>query len=346
MSPPAHVESPAEADHLATEPGPGTPDITAVAVIGGGTMGSGIAQTIAQADVPVRLIERAEVELQRAMRLISERLDRAVDTARLSRTEADGVRAKITTATDYAAVAGVDLVVEAVFEDRSLKMDIFRAIAPLLGPRAILATNTSSISVTALGAATPHPERVVGMHFFNPVPVVPLVEIVLGLETSDETVARVSAFATRIGKTPVVVNDAPGFVANRVLMPMLNEAIFCLAEGVATRDAIDQIMKLGMAHPMGPLALADLIGLDVCLAILDVLHHDIGDDKFRPSPLLRKMVAAGKLGRKTGEGFYVYQSERRHVKRPNALTQEPDNEPGPSLRQQTADPHPGREAGT
>jgi 3-hydroxybutyryl-CoA dehydrogenase len=188
----------------------------------------------------------------------------------------------------------------------AVKQDVFGSLAAVVGDDAILASNTSSISVTALGSVVKRPERTIGMHFFNPVPAMTLVEVVRGLETSDTTVERTTAFARTLGKTPVVVNDVPGFVSNRVLMPMINEAVFCLSEGVATKEAIDTVMKLGMAHPMGPLALADLIGLDVCLAILEVLQRDLGEDKYRPAPLLRKLVSAGKLGKKSGEGFYVY----------------------------------------
>ena len=203
-------------------------------------------------------------------------------------------------------VSGVDLVIEAIVEDLAVKRSVFAQLDGLAKDSALLATNTSSISVTAIAAATSQPGRVVGLHFFNPVPVLPLVEVVRGLRTEEESVERAVAFATRLGKTPVVVNDAPGFVSNRVLMPMINEAVFALSEGVATRDAIDEVMKLGMSHPIGPLALADLIGLDVCLHILETLQADFGDDKYRPAPLMRRMVAAGRLGRKSGEGFYRY----------------------------------------
>lgn len=284
----------------------GVDRIQSAAVIGGGTMGSGIAQVIAQAGVPVVLVDRTDEDVERALNTIAGNLAKAVERGKLAPHDAEALRQRITPATNYAEVRNADLIVEAVFENFAVKRDVLQALIPHAKEGAIIATNTSSISVTALAAVWPHPERVIGMHFFNPVPVMQLVEVVQGLQTSSGVTERITAFARRIGKTPVTVADSPGFVSNRVLMPMINEAVFCLAEGVASREAIDDIMKLGMAHPMGPLALADLIGLDVCLAILEVLHREFGDDKYRPAPLLRKLVAAGKLGRKSGEGFYVY----------------------------------------
>ncbi|HEY8482976.1 MAG TPA: 3-hydroxybutyryl-CoA dehydrogenase [Longimicrobiales bacterium] len=280
-------------------------EVRRVAVVGAGTMGNGIAHVFAQHGYEVTLIDVAEERLSLALETISANLDRQVRKGVIAAEEKEAALARIQTATDLAAAAGAGLVVEAVPEQFELKARVFRELDERV-PDGILASNTSSISITALAGHTRRPERVVGMHFMNPVPVMQLVEVVRGLQTSDEVVEAVVETAGRLGKTPVEVRDFPGFVSNRVLMPMINEAVYCLMEGVASAEAIDTVMKLGMNHPMGPLALADLIGLDTCLAILEVLHRDLGDDKYRPCPLLRQYVAAGWLGRKTGRGFYRY----------------------------------------
>ena len=277
-----------------------------VAVVGAGTMGNGIAHVFAQHGWNTTLIDVAPGPLERGLALIRTNFERQVKKGTVTADQRDAALARIRTSTSLDAVADAELVVEAATEQPDVKFKIFRDLDRLAPPAAILASNTSSISITTIAAQTTRPALVVGMHFMNPVPVMSLVEVIRGLETREETVGQVVEGVKALGKTPVVVNDAPGFVSNRVLMPMINEAVFCVMEGVATAEAVDTVMTLGMNHPLGPLALADLIGLDVCLAILEVLQRDLGDDKYRAAPLLRTMVAAGRLGRKSGRGFYVY----------------------------------------
>ncbi len=281
-------------------------DIKTFAVIGAGTMGNGIAHVAAASGFEVILIDIKQEFLDRALKTITSNFDRQIKKGTATEEDKTAALGRIKTSLNLDDAAKGCIVVEAVIECEPTKVDIFKHLGEICPPEIILASNTSSISITTLGTASKRPNMVVGMHFMNPVPMMKLVEVVKGQETSEETLNTVVALAEKLGKTPVVVNDFPGFVSNRILMPMINEAIYCLMEGVAGPEAIDTVMKLGMAHPMGPLALADLIGLDVCLAIMEVLYSGLGDSKYRPCPLLRRMVAANLLGRKTGKGFYTY----------------------------------------
>jgi len=277
-----------------------------VTVIGGGTMGNGIAHVFAQFGNETNLVDVKQEFLDRAMGTIEKNLNRQVKKEKISQTEAEETLARLHPSTSLKVAADSDLVVEAVFESFGIKQDIFKQLDGICGPEAILASNTSSISLTKIAACTSRPQNVIGMHFMNPVPVMKLVEVICGQATSEETLRKVTGWAEDLDKVPVTVQDYPGFISNRVLMPMINEAVYCLMEGVADREAIDTVMKLGMAHPMGPLTLADFIGLDICLDIMEVLYEGFGDSKYRPCPLLRRMVDAGHLGRKSGKGFYDY----------------------------------------
>ncbi|HVR48485.1 MAG TPA: 3-hydroxybutyryl-CoA dehydrogenase [Pseudorhodoferax sp.] len=280
--------------------------IRTVGIIGAGTMGNGIAQACATSGIAVVMVDISDAAVQKGLATVAGSLDRLIKKDKLTAADKDAALARITTSTNYADLAAAQLVIEAATENYELKLKILKQAESVLPPETLIASNTSSISITKMAAATSRPDKFIGMHFFNPVPMMALVEIIRGLQTSDDTHAAVHALALALGKSPITVKNAPGFVVNRILVPMINEAFFVLAEGLATPEDIDAGMKLGCNQPIGPLALADMIGLDVCLAVMNVYLEEYGDSKYRPCPLLKEMVAAGRLGRKTGRGVYVY----------------------------------------